>query len=73
MVKGGLAEVYRGSPVPGFENDPYAKTENEAREAGRGTWVPGDKYVSPRDWRRLDKNQVYEVRFPYLSNRIKAP
>ena len=52
MVKAGLAEVYRGKPAPGFDNDPYQKAEDEARSAGKGMWSLGDKYISPKDWRK---------------------
>ena len=53
MVKAGLAEVYRGTPASKFDNGPYWKAEREAQAAGRGMWVQGDKYVSPREWRRM--------------------
>ena len=52
MVKAGLAEVYRGKPAPGFDNEPYQKAEDEARRAGMGMWSLGDKYISPKDWRK---------------------
>jgi endonuclease YncB( thermonuclease family) len=52
MVKAGLAEVYRGKPAPGFDNDPYLEAEKEARKTAHGMWSLGDKYISPRDWRR---------------------
>ena len=52
MVKVGLAEVYRGKPAHGLDMDPYWKAETEAKNAGRGMWVLGDKYISPRDWRK---------------------
>ena len=52
MVKAGLAEVYRGKPASGFDNDPYDKAENEARSAGKGMWSLGDKYISPKEWRK---------------------
>jgi micrococcal nuclease len=52
LVKAGLAEVYRGKPAPGFDNDPYQKAEDEARRAGAGMWTLGDKYISPREWRK---------------------
>ena len=55
MVKAGLAEVYHGQPAKGFDNDPYWKAEKEARETGRGIWSLGDKYVSPREWRKMGK------------------
>jgi endonuclease YncB( thermonuclease family) len=54
MVKAGLAEVYRGKPAPGFDNGPYEKEEDEARRAGKGMWSLGDKYVSPKEWRRMN-------------------
>jgi micrococcal nuclease len=53
MVKAGYAEVYRGTPAAGFDNAPYWKAEEEARGAKKGMWVQGDKYVSPREWRRV--------------------
>jgi micrococcal nuclease len=56
MVKTGLADVYRGAPASKFDNGPYQKAEREAQEAGRGMWVQGDKYVSPREWRRVNTN-----------------
>ena len=52
MVKAGLAEVYRGKPAKGFDNEPYQNAENEARRAGIGMWSLGDKYISPKDWRK---------------------
>jgi len=55
MVKEGLAEVYKGRPAPGFDNRPYWDAEQEARKNMRGMWSQGDKYISPRDWRRLHK------------------
>ena len=52
MVKAGLAEVYRGRPTKGFDNGLYQKAEAEARKAKRNMWSLGDKYISPREWRR---------------------
>lgn len=56
MVKVGLAEVYRGTPASGQNLSPYWNAEEEAKKAGRGMWVQGDKYVSPRDWRKEHQN-----------------
>ena len=53
MVRAGLAEVYRGRPAKGFDNEPYQEAEDAARMAGMGMWSLGDKYVSPKEWRRL--------------------
>ena len=56
MVKAGLAEVYRGTPAQGQDVGPYWQAENEVRKSGKGMWVLGDKYVSPREWRRTHQN-----------------
>jgi endonuclease YncB( thermonuclease family) len=53
MVKAGLAEVYRGRNVKGLDLELFWKTEEDARVAKRGMWVLGDKYVSPREWRKM--------------------
>ena len=52
MVRAGLAEVYRGRPAKGFDNGSYQKAEDGAR---RGTWSLGDKYVSPKNWRKMSR------------------
>ena len=56
MIKAGLAEVYRGPPAKGLELEPYWKAEKEAREAGREMWSLGDKYVSPREWLKMQSD-----------------
>jgi endonuclease YncB( thermonuclease family) len=56
MVKSGLAEVYRGTPAKGQNMEPYWKAEEDAKKAGKGMWVLGDKYVSPREWRKTHGN-----------------
>jgi endonuclease YncB( thermonuclease family) len=55
MVKEGLAEVYKGKPAPGFNNRPYWEAEYEARKNKRGMWSLGDKYISPKVWRKQHK------------------
>lgn len=55
MVKAGLAEVYRGKPARGFDNGPYLEAEKRARKTKIGIWSLGDKYVSPKDWRKMQK------------------
>jgi micrococcal nuclease len=56
MVKAGLAEVYRGTPAKGQNMEPYWKAEEEAKAAKRGIWALGDKYRSPREWRKTHQN-----------------
>ena len=55
MVKAGLAEVYRGTPASGQDLGQYWEAEWQAQRARTGMWVQGDKYVSPREWRRAPK------------------
>jgi endonuclease YncB( thermonuclease family) len=57
MVKAGLAEVYRGKPPRSFNITPYLQAEKEAREGKRGMWIQGDKYISPKDWRRMHRKK----------------
>jgi len=53
MIQAGLSEGYRGKPASGLDMAPYRKAEEEAKAAKRGMWVLAEKYVSPRDWRRV--------------------
>jgi len=57
MVRQGLAEVYRGKTPRGFDTNPYLRAEREAREARRGMWSIGDRYISPREWRRMQRGR----------------
>jgi len=57
MVKAGYAEVYRGTPAPGFDSAPYWKAEEEAKAAKKGIWAQGEKYLSPREWRRVNSGK----------------
>jgi endonuclease YncB( thermonuclease family) len=56
MVKVGLAEVYRGRPAKSLDVKPYWNAETEAKKTGIGMWSLGDKYISPKEWRRMHKN-----------------
>jgi endonuclease YncB( thermonuclease family) len=53
MVKAGLAEVYRGKHAMYFNPNMYQKAEARAIKEKRGMWVQGDKYVSPKEWRKM--------------------
>ena len=55
MVKVGLAEVYRGRPARDLDLEPYWNAETEAKKTEIGIWSLGDKYISPRKWRRMQK------------------
>ena len=52
MINAGLAEFYRGKPSRGFDIGLNLETEKRAREAKTGMWSLGDKYISPKDWRK---------------------
>jgi endonuclease YncB( thermonuclease family) len=53
MIRTGFAEVYRGRPAKGFDNVPYQEAEDAAKRAGIGVWSLGDKYISPKEWRKI--------------------
>jgi endonuclease YncB( thermonuclease family) len=55
MVKVGLAEVYRGRPANGLDLRSYWNAEAEAKKTGIGMWSLGDKYISPKEWRRMHR------------------
>ena len=57
MVKVGLAEVYRGLAPHKFDLNPYWQSEKEAREAKKGMWSQGGKYISPKEWRRTKRER----------------
>ena len=57
MVDAGFAEVYRGDPALGQDLASYWKAEEQARAAKRGMWVQGSKYLSPREWRRVNSGK----------------
>ena len=57
MVKAGLAEVYKGKPPKGFNIESYRHAETEARTAQRGMWSLGNKYVSPKEWRKMHRKK----------------
>lgn len=52
MIKAGYAEVYRGKLPAGLDVEAYWQAQKEAQKANRGMWVQGDKYVSPREWKK---------------------
>ncbi|OEU69636.1 MAG: hypothetical protein BA864_02510 [Desulfuromonadales bacterium C00003093] len=55
MMRAGLAEVYRGEPPKDLNLDPFFKAEREARTAKKGIWIQGDRYISPRTWRKTQR------------------
>jgi micrococcal nuclease len=55
MIRQGMAEVYKGSPPDGFNTCLYRKAEKEAKGALIGIWSQGDKYISPSQWRRTNR------------------
>jgi endonuclease YncB( thermonuclease family) len=55
LIKAGLAEVYQGQSPRGFDLSPYLTAEAQAKSQKRGMWSLGDKYISPREWRKINK------------------
>jgi len=52
IIKAGLAEVYKGRPPKKLDVAVYLKAAARARQTGRGMWVQGNSYKSPRQWRK---------------------
>lgn len=55
MIRAGYAEAYRGESPESLDLAPYFESEKEAKEATRGIWVQGKKYISPLAWRKRQK------------------
>lgn len=55
MLRAGLAEVYRGKPPRGLNLSPYWEAEKEARRDRRGMWSLREKYMSPTEWRKMNR------------------
>ena len=55
LIKAGLAEVYRGKSPRGLDLSPYLTAEAQAKSQRRGMWSLGDRYISPKAWRKLNK------------------
>ena len=54
MVKAGLAEVYRGKQPRYLNVKIYKDAETESKKAKRGMWALDDKYISPKEWRKVN-------------------
>jgi endonuclease YncB( thermonuclease family) len=52
MIEAGLAEVYRGPESGNPYKMQYQAVEDTARSRKKGMWVLGDKYESPRAYRK---------------------
>ncbi len=57
MIRSGMAEVYKGKPPHGLDMYPYQKAEYEAKTNKRGIWSIGDKYISPKEWRKMKRDK----------------
>ncbi len=52
MLRKGLAEVYQGKLTLALDVAAYKKAQDIARQKNIGIWSLGDKYLSPRKWRK---------------------
>ena len=52
LLQAGLAEATDHPAAEGLNLQPYRRAEEEARRSGRGMWMQGNSYTSPREWRR---------------------
>jgi endonuclease YncB( thermonuclease family) len=57
IIKAGLAEFDRSNTPKLFDPMPYQLAATAAKKAGAGMWSLGDRYMSPREWRRTQKKQ----------------
>ena len=55
IVRAGYAETYRGKSPEKLDLARYFEAEKEAKEAKRGVWSQGKKYVSPQIWQKRQK------------------
>jgi endonuclease YncB( thermonuclease family) len=49
MVEEGLARVYSKKLPKEFNIMPYEKAEKKAKDAGKGIWSLGDRYMNPKN------------------------
>jgi micrococcal nuclease len=52
MIEAGLAEVYRGPEADNPYKQQYQAAEDTARSAKKAMWIQGEKYESPRAYRK---------------------
>ena len=57
IIKKGFAEVCCEKPPAGLNIAPYLEAEREAKAAEQGMWSLMEKYISPRDWRKMQRNR----------------
>ena len=57
LCKALLVEVYRGLAPKRFNLNPYWQAEKEAREVKMCMWSLGDKYISPKEWRSMQRGK----------------
>ena len=57
MIKAGLAEFDRSNTPKLFDPMPYQLAATAAKKAEEGMWSLGDRYMSPREWRRMQRDQ----------------
>jgi micrococcal nuclease len=55
IVRAGYAETYRGKSPEKLDLAGYFEAEKEAKEAKRGVWSLGKKYISPQAWQKRQK------------------
>jgi endonuclease YncB( thermonuclease family) len=55
IVRVGYAETYRGESPEKLDLALYFEAEKEAKEAKKGVWSLGKKYISPQAWQKRQK------------------
>jgi endonuclease YncB( thermonuclease family) len=57
ILKAGLAEFDRTYRPKQFDPMPYQLAATAAKKAGEGMWSLAESYISPREWRRMQREQ----------------
>ena len=57
ILKAGLAEFDRSYKPQQFDPLPYQLAATAAKKSGEGMWSLGESYISPREWRRMQREQ----------------
>jgi micrococcal nuclease len=57
MLRAGWAEIGQEKKPSDLDLQPYLQAEKESKDAKRGLWAPGERHISPADWRKQKENK----------------
>jgi endonuclease YncB( thermonuclease family) len=50
-------QMHCGKMPKRFDLTPYIQAEAEAKESQRGMWSLGNKYINPKEWRKMHRGR----------------